>query len=240
MPLPQLRRFRVLENTVLAEDAFLLRLEPADGESMFSFLPGQWVMLHLLNGDESPWGRAAFSIASAPFESQTSIELAIKIYGDFTKKAHALKDGDVVNVQGPYGVFVLKPGTAPLVILAGGIGITPFRSMIRELIRSGSERHIVLFYSNRFRAQTAYENELRDLAARHANFKLVLILTGEQPEGWDGETRRFDLPMLKQYVADLQVAEYLTCGPIPMMDDLKAMLVAEGIDPKVKFRKELF
>lgn len=241
MPLPILRSFRIVKNQLLADGIFSLTLAPDDGEPMFPFIAGQWVMLHLLNEDGTTWAKAAFSIASAPSESMQQLELAIKIYGDYTKRASTLKEGDRVKLQGPYGVFTLRPGTGPLVFFAAGIGVTPFRSMIRELIAAHDLRPVTLFYTNRTPALTAYESELRELAVMHSAFHPVFILTGsETPDDWDGERGRLNEAMLLKHLGDWSGNEYAMCGPKEFMDSIRDMLVSHGVDVKTKLRKELF
>jgi ferredoxin-NADP reductase len=240
MPLPVLRPFRVVSSRPLAKKTFALTLAPADGEPMFTFTAGQWAMMHLLNPDGTTWGKAAFSIASAPYESGESFELAIKVYGDYTAKAQDLKPGDTVKIQGPYGVFTLRDGSEPLILVAGGIGVTPFRSMIRQSLHTRPDRSIVLFYSNRTREDIAYESEFRDLAAQYPNFRPVFLLTGDAPPDWDGERGRLDARIFDAHVGDLAWCECLMCGPKAMMDSLKEILVAKGVDVKTKLRKELF
>ena len=240
MPLPVMRPFRVVSNTPLADETFELRLTPNDGAPLFSFQAGQWVMLHLLNEDGSSWGKAAFSISNAPCEAKEEIDLAIKVHGDYTKRAQTLKAGDVVNVQGPYGAFVLRPSSEPLVLFAGGIGITPMRSMLRQVLLSGESRRVVLFYSNRTRNVTAYEQELRDLAKTHPQFTVIFFATQEQAEGWDGICGRIDGARVQGVLTDVVNNDYCMCGPSPFMDAIKEMLSGLGVDVKAKLRKELF
>ncbi|MBP9869277.1 FAD-dependent oxidoreductase [Patescibacteria group bacterium] len=239
MPLPELRPFRVTANRPLAEEAYELVLEPADEKPMFSFIAGQWVMMHLLSPDGTSWGRAAFSIATAPTESKQSLELAIKIYGDFTKRAHGLKEGDLVNLQGPYGVFTLRPGTDPLILFSGGIGVTPLRSMLREMALTNDPRQVVHFYSNKSPAATSYLAELRDLEREHPNLKTVFVYTRESSSE-PHEEGRLTREMMARYVTDFSSAQYFMCGPNPFMDAIKMILEAEGVDCKARLHKERF
>lgn len=235
-----MRPFRVVSNTPLADETFELRLTPNDGAPIFSFLAGQWVMMHLLNEDGSSWGKAAFSISNAPCEVKEEIDLAVKVHGDYTKRAQTLKPGDVVNLQGPYGVFVLRPSTEPLVLFAGGIGVTPLRSMLRQVLLSGESRRVVLFYSNRTRNMTAYEQELRDLATKYPQFTVTFFATQEKPDGWDGVCGRVEASHVQSVLSDVANNDFCMCGPAPFMDAVKEMLAGLGVDVKTKLRKELF
>lgn len=239
-PLLVIRRFHVVELKWETLNIFTLVLAPEEGESMVSFLPGQWVYLHLLNPDGTTWARAAFSVASAPEESGEKLELCIKIYGEFTKRASKLAPLDVVGIQGPFGVFTLHEDVSPLVIFAAGVGITPFRSMIRSLAVRRSSSDVILFYTNRTIEETAHFEELTRLAKEWPALHPVFTLTGTAPRNWEGETGRINAPMVKNYVKDFERGEFLACGPVTFMDGVKAILEAEGVDTKKRFRKELF
>jgi ferredoxin-NADP reductase len=238
--LPTLRRFRVIDKLTESGHTFTLVLEPADGEPMFQFEAGQFVMLHLYNADGTTWGKAAFSIATAPVESKDNFELGIKIYGEFTNRASDLNVGDEVGVHGPYGMFVLKPDTSRYVFFAGGIGITPLRCMIRQALLTKLPIDIHLFYSDKVRKAMAYENEFRELAKQHPNFHPVFFLTQERPEDWDGETARIHEGIIRDRLADLKTGRYAMCGPKSFMDMIKDMLVAAGVDSKTQIQRESF
>jgi ferredoxin-NADP reductase len=244
MPGPEILRVRpyiVREIKWESVDVYTLRLEPAPGEPMISFLPGQWVYLHLLNPDGSSWGRAAFSIASAPNESKEMIELAIKIEKDFTKRGGHLQPGDKVGIQGPFGVFVLPQNVTPLVMFAGGIGISPLRSMLREAYLRQLPVDITLFYSNRYVEDAVYLEELEDLGNTWPNFHPIFTLTGDDnPSIWKGELGRCDAAMLRRHLSDFTKGEFLMCGPDAFMDQVKVILEGEGVDVKKRLKKELF
>lgn len=236
-----IRRYTVQEITWESASVYTLRLVPETSEDRISFLAGQWVYWHLLNQDGTSWGRAAFSIATAPSEYDESFQLGVKTQGDFTKKGGQLQPGDVIGIQGPFGVFTLPKQAEHLVFFAGGIGITPFRSMIRELYRSGSLTPVTLFYSNRYIEDAVYLEEFEDLAKMWPSFTFVPTLTGEDnPSIWKREVGRISLSMIQNYVPDLQKPVYLMCGPNPFMESLKELLEKAGVDVKAKLKKELF
>lgn len=248
MPVPETRPFRVVANTPIALDMFGLTLAPDDGRPVFAFKPGQWVGVKLPN-DPIPNRRGVpYSIAIAPVESGHAIELAVKVYGAFSRMMQTLAVGDRVTVQGPFGVFTLKPppdlplakGEEKLVFFAGGIGVTPLRSMIREALLTNDPREIVLFYSNRTPDAIAYEDEFRALAKSRENFKPVFLLTGEAGEGWDGETGRVDAAKFDRRVPDVADAEFYMCGPRPFMDAVASLLAEKSVDVKKKLHRELF
>ncbi len=229
----RMRNFRVEELVWETSEIFTLRLAPVEEETSLPFKAGQWVYLHLLNEDGSSWGKAAFSIATAPSDT-CLLELGIKIARDFTKRASQLSVGSIVNLQGPFGVFTLPADTAtPLIFIAGGIGVTPLRSMIRELIAQKSATPIYLVYSNRYLKEAAYLEECRALEKANPNIKIILTLTGDQPEAWPGNFGRVDENMLAPVLGEVgQNGRFYMCGPNPFMDAIRQVLEKAGVDKK--------
>ncbi|MEO5927569.1 MAG: FAD-dependent oxidoreductase [Patescibacteria group bacterium] len=240
MPPFPIRTFRVVEHRTDAAQTFSLILTPADGEPLFPFKAGQFVMAHLLNPDKTVWAKAAYSLATAPSECTDSIELGIKLHGDFTKRLSDLEVGDEIGIQGPYGAFTLKDDEPRIVFFAGGVGVTPLRSMIREALLTQKNLELVLFYSDKTRGDMAYEAEFRELAAEYPNFRFVPFITRETPEEWDGELTRIERMIVEKYLTDWNVGRYCMCGPDAFMDAIKAMLDEVGVDTKVKLQRESF
>jgi ferredoxin-NADP reductase len=241
MAIPQtvFRPYRVMENAPLAAGMFRLVMEAVD-EPLPSFQSGQWVNLRLQNPDGSEWAKAAYSIASAPSAGTQTVEFGVKLAGDFTKRLFTLKAGDQVELQGPWGVFTATQGqAAEIVCIAGGIGVTPFVSMFREA--AVRERGLTLLYANRRAEEAAYLEELMALAAAHPRLRVIPTYTRESPTGWEGERGRIDAAMLRRHVAFSAAQEtvYLLCGPDAFMHDVRAALMAQGVDPK-KIKQESF
>jgi ferredoxin-NADP reductase len=239
-PVLKIRPFRVKELIWETVTTFTLVLEPVDPADMITFKAGQWVYLHLTNADGTPWARAAYSIASAPEDSKDSLRFGIKVHGDFTKKASQLMPDDVIAIQGPFGVYVLPEGDSPLVMFAGGVGITPLLCMIRSLVSQNASRKVTLFYSNTVVEDIAYFEELDSLAKRASWFKPVFILTRGSPSVWPGESRRLDGAMLDTHVPTLEGAAFFMCGPKPFMDTVKLILEERGVDTRSRLKQELF
>ncbi|MBU1907507.1 FAD-dependent oxidoreductase [Patescibacteria group bacterium] len=240
MELPVLRPFCVVRNAPLAEGVFELVLQPADRQMVFGFVPGQFIMLHLMNADGSVWAKTAYSIASAPFESKDTITLAIKLRGDFTRRARDLQLGDIVKVQGPYGKFTLPDDDRDVIMLAGGIGVAPFRSMIREAVASRINKRIILLYSCKTAEGMAFLDELRGLAARNAKFMPTFFLTGCVLEEWRGEIGRINQKSLHKYVPYKEKALFMVCGSHEFTDDMVDILRRSGVDVANSLRKEMF
>lgn len=239
-PVLVIRPYRVQELKWETADSFTMDIVPVDESDAVTFAPGQWVYLHLLNPDGTTWARAAYSIANAPSDGMP-LELGIKLKGDFTRRASKLMPEDRVAVQGPFGVFTLPKQEGPLVVFAAGIGITPFRSMLRELIAQKAERPVVLFYSNKTVEDAPYLEELLEMQKRAPWFTPVFNLTQAAPEQGTWERGRLDTDMIGRYLPnDTPETTYLMCGPVGFMDTIKQALSSRGIDVKKRLKQELF
>ncbi len=239
-PVLIMRPFHVVEIKWETLDVFTLVLAPEHPQEMISFQAGQWVYLHFLASDGTSAFRGAYSIASAPEESQHTVEFGVQVVGAFTKRLSKVMPGDVIGVQGPFGVFTLRPEIVPQVYFAAGIGITPFRSMIRSLWLQKSSQNIHLLYSNKSIETTAYFFELQALAREWTALHMTCTLTQELPKIWPGEQGRINREMLVRALSDEVEGDYLACGSASFMQDMRALLEERGVDVKKRYRIESF
>lgn len=236
-----IRPFKVVQKNTPADDLCRLVLEPADGEPVFSFKPGQFVMVREPNEDGLSTYPRAFSLASAPCESQAQIELGIKAQGSLSTALCASHGGDTFYVQGPYGTFTLNKNVKQVVFFAGGVGMTPFRSHIRESLLTELDQKLILFYSGQFLGDLMYHQEFSEMAERYPeHFKYVPVVTRECPPNWMGECRRMDSEMLDKYIKDYSEGEFMMCGPAPLMDAIKDLLQAKGVETEKRLRFERY
>ena len=144
-----------------------------------------------------------------------------------------------MEVEQPKGDFVLPSETdLPYVFLAGGIGITVFRSMLLSIVEDGLPHRVTLVYSNRDRESTAFLDELSELARRHDNVDLVLTMTDD--DGWNGESRKIGPELLRDHLNGHLVGyRYLLAGPPPMVEGVAEALREAGI-PDERIRPERF
>lgn len=233
--------YRIASRRELTADIIELVIEPVD-EAIMPPKAGQWAFLELLNPDGLLWARAAYSFANAGCEIAESnrIELAIKRSKEFTARVFTLKEGEIVNLQGPFGVFVMEPNTPQSVFFAGGIGITPLRSMIREILLCKIEGDISLFFSCRKREEIPYLEEFHQLAVEHENFHFFPICTREEEESsWEGLRGRLTSDMLDQQIQRVEDAAYYICGPNEFIDGMTNMLKQKNV-PAKKIHMERF
>jgi len=158
----------------------------------FAFKAGQAIDLSLPGID----GAHAFSLVNAP--SDTELAIATRMRGsDYKRALAALAPGASARIDGPFGSLTLHRNKArAAVFIAGGIGITPFMSMLRDAREAGAERAITLIYSNRRPEDAAYLEELHALDASLEGFRLVLVMT-------EVEQRLVDEKLIREQAADL-------------------------------------
>jgi ferredoxin-NADP reductase len=128
-------------------------------------------------------------------------------------------------------MFTLGDTGRPAVFIAGGIGITPFMSMLRQAAHDRSPQRLFLAYSNRRPEDAAYLDELQELVQRNQQFRLTATMTdmGKSARVWGGETGLVDAASLKRLVGGLPAPIYYIVGPPAMVEAMQGMLGAAGI-----------
>lgn len=225
-------RSRALGRRVIADGTMEFSFERPPG---FDFSPGQALELTLLEPAEAdPRGDShLFSIASPPDEGPLRVASRMRDT-PFKRSLHSLTPGAAVELEGPFGSFGLgRDGSRPAALLAGGIGVTPFLSMVQAALRAGDPRELWLFTSNRRARDVPYLEELRALSERLPSFRHVATLT--RPDGssggWAGERGPIGVGILRRHLPDLVVPEYLVAGPPGFVEALVEELRAFGIAP---------
>lgn len=207
---------------------------------MFEFQAGQFILVNLLDDKGVSVHKRSYSIASAPSESKTSIELGIKKQGRLSEALYNAKPGDTFGVQGPYGRFCLPSEIKHAVLFGGGIGITPFRSMLRERALTGTGPDLTVFYVARTLAELAYHQEYAELAGKSSGIDYIPVLTRECPQGWSGACGHVTSELVREHVPELgNVVNYL-CGPEAFMDDIKVQLEKLGMSSAEQLHLEKF
>ena len=222
---------KLLSRTAVAEGTMAFHFEKPP---QFEFKPGQAADITLSDPPETdPEGNTrTFSIASAPFENQLMFTTRMRDTA-FKNSLKKVDLGTVVKIDPPTGSFTLHKNSAkPAVFLAGGIGITPFFSIVRQADRDKLPHKLHLFYSNRRPEDTAFLEDLQALKKSNPNFELICAMT-EMPKSkkkWSGETGFIDKEMLSRHLASLQGPIYYVAGPPAMVAGIKQMLVKADIE----------
>jgi ferredoxin-NADP reductase len=221
-------RVKLTGREQVAEGTMAFRFEKPAG---FGFKPGQAVALELL---DPPAGegqsRRTFSLVSAPFES--GLEIATRMRESAFKRAlKALPDGASVRLEGPFGDLALGDPGRPAVMIAGGIGITPFMSMLRQAAKDATRQRLFLVYSNRRPEDAAFLAELHWLERHNSNFRLLATMTdlNRSARKWDGEKGYVNADLVKRFVGDLAAAICYIVGPPAMVEAMQEMLQGAGV-----------
>ncbi len=189
----------------------------------FHFTSGQFVVWRFLS-PELWWQAHPFSLSEAP-NGGKHLRLTVKMLGDFTRQLEHLRPGTLVSLDGPHGNFTPARLSQPdLLLIAGGIGITPLRAMLEQLPEA--TRSVVLLYAARTQADIAFRRELDALSAKYGGV-VHYILSDETVAGM---ARGFvDDANLRALVPDFARREVLLCGPPPMMSAVAATLRQGGL-----------
>ena len=218
------REFILVDKKEVAENVTSLYFKPTD-DLEFDYIPGQYVKIK----PNLPSGRGkSYTISSIP--SEGLVCLTIKRKGEVSSAVIDLKIGDKLNFDGPHGHFYPEEDSKEIVMISGGIGITPFFSIIKSKIESKKFSKITLFYSNKSLKQMTFFDELNKLSKNNLNFKIVYCLTGESEKSpVVQEYSRIDETILKKHILSLENKHYYICGSIGFVEDMRKLLKTIGI-----------
>ena len=222
-------RARIKEKQEVAKGTLLVTFDLL-GEEM-DFRPGQYFHVTLPNlGDDDDKGlRRHITVVTSPNEKGV-LGFATRMRDSaFKRTLRELPVGSEVEVEPPKGNFGLpEDPSRPLVFVAGGIGITVFRSMLRFISEERLPYRVTLIYSNRDRESTAFLDELRELEQALPDFRLILTMT--QDPDWEGETRKVDAEFVRDHLGDdLNRYTFLIAGPPAMAEGVEGALQKAGV-----------
>ncbi|HEY1552188.1 MAG TPA: ferric reductase-like transmembrane domain-containing protein [Kofleriaceae bacterium] len=214
-------------------------VNPGGGPLPFDHVAGQYLNL-ALTIDGKPVKRS-YTIASAPNRAYVEISVKRAADGYGSKHLHdTWKEGDLVKVAAPSGKFFFAGHESDrIVLLAGGIGITPMMAVTRSLTDRGWLGEIYLVFSVRKRVDIVFESELDYLRARFPKLHVLVMLSEETDAGWTGARGRITADALRAFIPDFTHGPVMVCGPDPMMTAMRALLVGMGI-PDGEVHQEAF
>jgi len=179
-----------------------------------------------------------FSFSSSPTE-KTHIEFTKKLSdSDFSTALKALEEGDWARIDAPYGKFTFEGEHEKIGLLAGGIGITPFKSICQYCTDMRLDTKVTLLYGNRTENDIAFRKELEALQRQNENLKVVFTLN-EASSGWTRSTGLITAEMIKKEIPDYNETTFYTCGP-PKMVEIMEKLVAQLGLPETQLKREYF
>ena len=203
-------------------------------EASFPFQPGQYVSLKLAAGAKT------FSISVSP--GKGFIEITTKLTGSaFKQEFDKLKKGDTASMVGPLGSFTFNENDRNSCFFVGGIGITPFRSMLEYIAGKKIPVNVVVFYSNKTPEDIAFREELESIAKQNKNIKIIHAITRPEQSKtpWKGLTGHVNAEIVKQNIPGWQNRTYYICGPPGFVEAVEKTLSEIGI-PKEKTKLEKF
>jgi glycine betaine catabolism B len=193
-----------------------------------------------------------FTISSSPTENFIMISTRIRD-SPYKQRLSALEEGTKVKVRGPEGQFVLRDDySKTAVFISGGIGVTPFRSMIKYTMDMQQSRKIIMFDSNRNKENILFKKEFDEWANINKNLKIVYTISEENPQekssalaeenDWKGEYGRVDKSMILKYVDDETIKNsiFYICGPPGMLNSMKSLIQEELKIPMERIMVEEF
>ena len=229
---------RLTERHEVAENTMAFQFEKPAG---WDFKPGQFVDITLLNPPETDaeGNTRGFSISSAPYERTIMVTTRLRNTA-FKRVLKSMPLQSEAKIEGPFGNLILhNNATRPAVLLAGGIGITPFRSIVKNAAKEKLPHRIFLFYSNRRPEDAAFLDELQALEQQNPNYRLIatMVEMEKSTRPWKGEVGMIDYKMLDRHLKPAASAQWYTAGPIyyvagppQMVKDLQSMLTNAGVD----------
>jgi len=234
---PRTMRLRLVEVVPETPSTKTLRFQRTDAE-LPPFRPGQYVSLALQIGPVAT--TRPYSISSP--SGLDCIDLTVKNNPGGFVAPYLLEQtpGWEVTSSGPAGSFVYEPlrDRGPLVLLAGGSGITPFMAMLRHFAQVGFPAPVQLLFGSRRADDVIFGDELDRLAAEHAAFDAVTVLS-EPPEGYAGPAGFLDADFIGERVGDVAGKSFFLCGPEAMIEHVALALDTLGV-PAHAIRRESF
>jgi nitric oxide dioxygenase len=219
-----MKPYKIVEKILETADVVSLRLVDAKTGGRPDFIAGQYVTV-LFPDLDVPAGKA-YSLSSAPRDSY--LQITVKEIGVYSSRLHELKVGDELLVSEPYG-FLNPEFDAPIVAIAGGVGVAPIMSIIRDALEREPNRAIDLWFSNHTRDDIVFKKSLKSLATRHKKLQVKHFITREQklPAGY--EAGRIDVAKTLSARKHSPETFFFICGRESFVGDIWRALVAAGV-----------
>jgi ferredoxin-NADP reductase len=187
-----------------------------------------------LTAEDGYQAERSYSIGSGPEDSNLVLTVERLDDGEVSPYlVDVLRPGDELELRGPIGGYFIWEQAlgGPLMLIAGGSGIVPFRAMIRHRLATGTDVPVRLLYSSRSERDLIYRDELREAGATDG-IDVQVTLTREWPEDWSGHRGRIDTELLQEVVWSPSERPLIySCGPTALVENVSNTLVATGHDP---------
>jgi ferredoxin-NADP reductase len=222
-------KVKLQDRKQVAEGTMAFRFEkPAE----FTYKPGQYCGWTLIDAPETDAeGNARnFSLASAPHEGFLMIATRMRDTA-FKRTLKVMRPGAEIEIRGPMGALTLHDDAArPAVFLAGGIGVTPFRSIVLDAAYNKLPHRMFLFYSNRRPQDAPFLESLQKVENPNCEFVGTMTEMDGSTRAWAGETGHITKEMLAKHIGDLSRPVYYIAGPPAMLKSLEQVLFNAGLN----------
>lgn len=247
------REFILIEKKAEADEVASLFLKPVDGLD-YKFISGQYVNI---KPPKNSGHSKSYTISSSPDEKL--VRITIKRKGKVSSELIDLNIGGKLFLDGPYGYFYPDLSSQSedlnndIVMIAGGIGITPFKSIIKDFINKNQKVNVALFYSNKNIKDITFFEKLNEIAKNNSHpsavnaragqtgIKIVHLLTQDDTKNnFIKEYSRIDKNILKKYLKNFENKNYFICGSIDFVNSMWKILKDEGVDELNIFTEAFF
>ncbi len=218
---------KVYENSLIAS----FYLEPVDGKTIPIFNSGQYISIML----ELPGGGVVFrnySLSCSPNDKYYRISVKREENGLVSNYLHdTLCQGDKISVNPPYGRLCLNETDNPVMLISGGVGITPMMSILQDAVKQQLTRQIYFIHGTRNKNTHAFKDDVVTLTADHDNVNHHFFYSRNSVKAADTEPGRITMNSVKEIASNQKNAEFYLCGPAQMMKDLYRELINWGVTP---------
>ena len=236
-----LGKLTLVEAEKVTHNVKTFRFRPTHGGQIpFTYLPGQFLTLHI-----APRGipiKRSYTIASTPtWRDRIEVTVKREDQGLVSRWLHdELRIGDELEIEAPNGTFCFTgKEAASVVLIGGGVGITPMMSVVRYLTETAWSGKVHLILGFQAPRDFIFRGEIADLESRNANLSVTVTMSRPGDEPWSGAVGRVDTALLASAVPDIATQRAHVCGPPPMMDAVKAALLGLGV-PSEQIKTEAF
>ena len=211
-------KLKIIEIIDETHDTKTFRVERPDCD----FFPGQFFMVRFPDDEKL---KRAYSVASSP-ANKDHLDITMNLVGEFTSKLWKAKVGDFLFFKGPYGKFYFSEDMKQnLVLIGGGLGITPLRGIVKYCQDKNLSNKINLLYSVKTPKDIAYNDEIEEFNKDNFGFDSIITVTRpEENDGWNKRTGRIDEELLKQNISDLGNSLFFICGSLDFSKTIIKML----------------
>ncbi len=227
-------KYTVKEKIQETKNVFTLRLSCDAGVP--KYYAGQFITVYF--DDAGNAEGKAYTISSAPHEQ--TLNITVKGVGQFSNKLCAMNTGDKVEASLPYGYFYSEEENTTLVMIAGGMGIAPFRSIIMDSVAKNKKREMFLFNSNKNVSDIVFGDELKKVQQENGFFKFKNYITQQDVNEEGIKNERIKVFDILEETKNIENKEFLICGSIPFVRDFWKGLKEGGVKEETIYTEAIF